>query len=364
VAGHSLPLLIFAQSARLLAQSAIQAGFTVWVSDCFLDTDTPGHRKCKLPQFRSANLTQIQQKLLLLTQSEPCYLVYGSGIELIPELLSKLPKNITLLGNDIESVNICNNPVAFFKLLIKLRLNFPDTFFEKPLHTDKSFLSKPLISIGGISIEVTQPNKHYVDNYYQQFIKGVSGSALFVSANNDFRALSFNKQLHSKDSFLLTGIEAPFILSDKNTQIVSSAISKLTEALQLKGLNSLDFIVDEYDNLFFLELNPRPSASMALIESDQCNPIKIHFDACQKGLLPNKQTFNSNHKGFYYFFPSKKVTINENIQWPNLCFDIPAAGTVIEQNNPVCSYLIQSDSSNRLQQLVSSYQSRLNELFD
>jgi len=364
VAEHSLPLLIFAQSARLLAQSAIQVGFTTWVADCFLDTDTPGHRKCKLPHFSSANLVQIQQQLLLLTKSEPCYLIYGSGIELIPALLSNLPNNITVLGNEIEIIDLCNKPITFFTLLKKLRLNFPDTFFGKPPNTNKTFLSKPDQSIGGISIEICQANKHYEGNYYQQFIKGISGSALFVSTTTDFTILSFNKQYHSKENFLLTGIEAPLTLSDSNAQIVSTAIAKLTQALQLKGLNSLDFIVDEHDNLYFLELNPRPSASMALITPDQLNPINIHFDACQRSLLPIKQTTNPSYKGFYYFYSPNKVTINTNTQWPSLCSDIPAAGTVIEKNNPVCSYLIQTDSAESLQQLVISYQSQLNQLFE
>ncbi len=361
---HQLPLLIFAQSARLLAQSAIHAGYTVWVADCFLDEDSPAERKCKLPDLSSSPLTLIKQKLIDLTNNEPCYLVYGSGIEYCSELLTDLPENILLIGNNFASFEQCNKPYLFFNLLNKLKLNYPETSFELPAQTSKEWLAKPIISLGGQAIEMYKQHAIRPNYYYQQHIVGLSGSALFLASRSEIEIISINKQLHREESFLLTGIETPLKISDHNLHIVQTAISSITKEVNLTGLNSIDFIIDEHDTLFFLELNPRPSASMALTNNDEVNLVNAHIAATENTPLSKYGSTSSRYRGFYYLFSTKPIVIPVDIEWPNYCSDIPAPGTLIQENQPICSFFVETTDTENCQTCRVQYENEVRNLFD
>jgi hypothetical protein len=99
------PLLIVAQSGQFLAQSATQAGYSAWVADCFGDTDTlaVSERWQKLDDLHSLSLASFLSTLEALTQGEPCYLIYGSGIEHCYEFINHLPKHIEILGNHTKT---------------------------------------------------------------------------------------------------------------------------------------------------------------------------------------------------------------------------------------------------------------------
>ncbi len=359
---HRLPVLIFAQSARLLAQSATHAGYTVWVADCFLDVDTPADRKCKLPDLAPANISELQKILTELTTGEPCNLIYGSGIEYCSELLTALPANIRLIGNNLASLNHCNNPQLFFYLLKKLQISHPKTVFNHSVDTHENWLVKQTISLGGQAIKAHKNNDHGGDCYLQQYITGVSASALFLSTDNKIEILSINKQHQSHDSFLLAGIETPLTISQANLSLLKSIIYKLSRAIELQGLNSIDFIIDQQDKLFVLEVNPRPSASMALMRSDELNLIEAHIKACQNNML---STINKtpSYRGFYYLYSNKNLTIPADIKWPDYCSDMPTPGTVIENEQPICSFFVETNTAENCQRLRKQYEKQITNLF-
>ena len=67
---QSKPVLILAQSGRFLAQSASQAGYRVWVADCFGDIDTlvASERWQGLPKLASLTCKQFLTVLQSLTK--------------------------------------------------------------------------------------------------------------------------------------------------------------------------------------------------------------------------------------------------------------------------------------------------------
>lgn len=362
---NQLPLLIFAQSARLLAQSATHAGYTVWVADCFLDVDTPADRKIKLPDLVSTPTTQIIESLVSLTQNQPCNLIYGSGIEYCPELLTFLPNTITVVGNTQTSLSICNSPKLFFQLLKKLDLPFPKTQFERPENNSMAWINKPMQHLGGQGIQAYSGNNASDNSYYQEKIQGQPASALFLASNNEFELLSINKQLITADSFLLAGIEAPFKLSEHNLIQLKSAINALQDSLNLKGFNSIDFIVDKSDKLFILEVNPRPSASMALINETEINLCDVQISSCLDNRLPIINNISSDvYSVFYYVYSPRNITVPANIVWPDFCSDIPHNNTFIEQGQPICSFFINASNATQVNRLRREYEQTILNLFN
>jgi predicted ATP-grasp superfamily ATP-dependent carboligase len=360
-----LPLLIFAQSARLLAQSAIQAGHTVWVADCFLDVDTVADRKCLLPPLATVSTRQVRQLLVELTQGEDCLLIYGSGIEFYPQLLSMLPKHISICGNSAQAVSVCNSPELFFKLLTQLKIIYPNSYFEQPKQLSEEYLVKPKISLGGRVIEDYHQQTLNKNHFLQQKVIGQAGSVLFIASSSGVKILSINKQITAENSYLLTGIEAPFQLSTTNQIKLKSSLLAINRSINLRGINSLDFMIDERDTLFILELNPRPSASMALIHHDQKQQlIDMHIQASMHDLLIDGDYFPVKHySAFYYLFAPKRIYITPDIDWPEYCADIPPAGTIIEKKQPLCSIIIRTNNEKEGLKLRRKYEQKILALF-
>ncbi|MFT7414669.1 MAG: putative ATP-grasp superfamily ATP-dependent carboligase, partial [Methylophagaceae bacterium] len=122
-----IPILIFAQSGRFLAQSATQAGYTVWVADCYGDSDLliVAERWQSLPLFTELTHDSILATLSELTGGEPCILICGGGIELCYHLLHPLPANIQLIGNTPDTIHIIKTPALFFDVLNQHAIGYP-----------------------------------------------------------------------------------------------------------------------------------------------------------------------------------------------------------------------------------------------
>ena len=127
-----VPVLIFAQSGRYLAQSATQAGHTVWVADCFGDVDTLdiAERWKKLPPLHTLNNTHLLELLTTFANGQDCLLVCAGGIEKYFPILSQLPTNIKCIGNNSDTIKKIKTPQLFFSLLTRLAYPTPSHNFS------------------------------------------------------------------------------------------------------------------------------------------------------------------------------------------------------------------------------------------
>ena len=114
-------LLIAAISGRALAASAIRAGLTPLVADFFADADTRAlaHscRKLKGDIGRGIRWQSLGHTLETLAEAAPSPilgLVYGSGFEDRPRLLTQIAERWPLLGNDAATVERIKAPESFF----------------------------------------------------------------------------------------------------------------------------------------------------------------------------------------------------------------------------------------------------------
>lgn len=267
-------------------------------------------------------------------------LICGSGIEIFSPLLSQLPKNITYIGNTIDTIGKIKNPQQFFSLLSQHNLPYPITSFIPP-KTDKNWLFKKELGFGGSHIIPLDHRSSDKDGYFQHCIIGESGSVLFFSNGQNSQLVSINKQTvcnHKTTPFQLAAIETPFAISSKNLQLLQTAINIISQETNLRGLNSLDFIIDDNDQLFILEINPRPSASCELVNDELL--FVHHLKACL-GTLPKRTWTTSAHSaGLYYLYAPQTLTVPSNMDWPQQSHDLPSAGTLIERHQPICTLII------------------------
>ncbi len=347
---NELPLLIVAQSARFLAQSAQQAGRRVWVADCFNDVDTIlcAERIQRLPQLDKLTVTNWLDRLRELSQGTACQLVYGGGFEHHPTLLDALPKQIQLLGNTPKTLRQITQPHSFFTMLTNLSLPFPEISWQPPEKKD-GWLFKPYESLGGINIFpahsplISTVNK----GYFQRKLTGTSGSALFLADGAQTQLIGLNRQWCApapQAPFRLGAIEPLPNINDSHIAKINAAIMLITQSTGLVGLNSLDFIISDSGALHFLEINPRPSASAELYDN-KGSLLTAHLSACQQTEEPKLIYNQHNIRQLSYLFAAEKsMRIPKNMQWPTACHDIPAGNTEIAAHQPICTLLLSGQS--------------------
>ncbi|PHS71407.1 MAG: hypothetical protein COB23_00040 [Methylophaga sp.] len=362
---QKLPVLIFAQCGRFLAQSATQAGYTVWVVDCFGDQDTltVTDRWQKIPPLKQLDQQNILNTLLEITRGQKCNLVCGGGIESHYPFLTQLPDNIHLLGNSPKTIHTVKTPRLFFELLSRFDIAYPPTQLSPPDNT-KNWLAKSASGLGGSHIQYLATHFQPIDHYFQAHILGLSGSAIFLANGQHAIVLSINQQkslpTNKHASFTLWSIETPWAIAEQHQRQLEQAVSKIVVEAQLIGLNSIDFIISEKNELLILEINPRPSASTELIQAE-LPLIQHHINACQ-GRLPEKVINQFIIKSsLRYIFTSDDVIIPNGMHWPSGCHDLPAANTSIKKGDPICTSIIQATDFQQADQQHDAIENKINQ---
>ena len=349
----NLPVLILAQSGRFLAQSATQAGYSAWVADCFGDQDTLdiAERWQQTPPFSKLTLAIFLKTLLELTQGEPCILIAGSGVELYYPLLNNLPDNIQLVGNSVQTIKQIKTPPLFFKLLDQLAIPYPHSQFKQPKDS-KDYLIKSASGLGGEHIQNLGNATATSDCYFQRLVAGESGSILILANGKSAKVISLNQQFIAPSSnapFRLGSIETPWKISNAHRQELEQAANKITAEIELLGLNSIDFIISENNELLLLEVNPRPSASAELI-SKEIPLFQYHINA-SLGDLPTTPVVQSNIKAsLHYFYADDNYTVPTDMNWSEECCDLPQSGSTIKKGQPICTIIAQRGKVKNIKQ--------------
>lgn len=340
-------LLLLAQSARMLAQSAHRAGLNTSTIDYFADADIRRYasRALALPP-ESNEMQWLEAAELLAPKGEGNGFIYGSGIDTRPRLVEALAQGRILFGNPPSILKQVNEPRRFFDLLAELGIPHPETRFSPPQNLE-GWLVKPSCGEGGKGVGFAAKNRPATTaGYYQRHVQGEALSVLFLANGKQARVLGFNTQWTASHDpsqpFLFAGAVNRARLSDAQRSKLETYVESLSSALGLVGLNSLDFIL-EGDKTWVIELNPRPSATMALYDEDFAEGLlQAHIEAC-RGRLPPIVGRPSPVRAFRYVFAPQTIRPKESYRWPDCCADIPPPGTEIATGQPLCSLMAQGD---------------------
>jgi predicted ATP-grasp superfamily ATP-dependent carboligase len=322
-------VLIVANSGRMLAAEVRSAGYKPLVIDLFADQDTEAIAE-QLWQVEDLSLVRVQKSVeSLLLAFKVQWIIYGSGLENHPETLEYLAACSAVMGNDFSVIQRLHAKKTFFKQIDALDIPYPKVQFYPPSNK-AGWLIKPVHHAGGLGIRYCDrvAGEH---EYYQKFCPGEVGSVLFCADGERFDVIGFHRQWTlAEDDFTFAGIIKETRFPEELQGTVHNWLDKLVRFYHLKGLASLDFICN--GECFFLEINPRPPASMMLY------PELDLFSAHRTGRLMATAE-QKTIRALQIVYAKEACIIPLGIKWPQWSYDKPKCKTRIQIGEPICSIM-------------------------
>lgn len=349
---HNTPIkkniILIGASVRALAFSCLRAGLEPWCLDCFADYDLV--EQCQAQLLKTG---YPESALHLLAQAPMGPVLYTGGLENYPQFLEQVQELLPIAGITGASLKKCRDVADWSEFLGRKGLRVPKVLPSGvPPLKQLLWLAKPEKSGGGKGIFKSQTAAE-PGYFLQEFIKGQSKSAIFCFGMEGPRLLGTSLQippqewLHSTQ-FQYSGNIGPLEPCLKEKQELEQIAHHLTEYCQPKGLLNLDYILAG-DRVVPLEINPRYSASMELIEYSTgqsliCQHLEAsgwhHLATHESPTLPQSMLLLG--KAIYYspapfkFPASFKGYSQKKDCWQIPEFaDIPHPNQKIEANQPV-----------------------------
>ena len=362
-------VLIAALSGRSLAQSARRAGYTPLVADCFGDEDTrtlaADSRRLRGALRRGFRVPELVEALDEMTQNAKdnvIGLILGPGFEDSVDVVAELQTRFTLLGCPAESIAQSKDPERFFGLLGELGIVHPQTS-QKPPENSDGWISKRVGGCGGRHIRrLSEPATARPGRYFQEEISGDNLSALAIVGEAG-SAFGFSQSWNApfgREPFRYGGsVSADGLEEDLEARLVDTCLA-LIEPLGLLGLVSFDFIVTA-DEAFLVEVNPRPGASLDVLDDAHGTLFAAHVAACRGedfiDLL--SQSWRPSPRAAAYVYADRGPLTVAGTEWPEWVSDRPAAGAEIETGGPVAT--VHAEAATPLQAAEKCHQ-RITEL--
>ncbi len=352
----SRPLLIIAQSARMLAQSIGRGGWQPIALDLFADLDTRAACRAwyRVPsrdgRFDPEALVEAIQTVL--TEHRPQAWLYGSGFDTFSDLIGWLSGRCPLFGNGAQAARLCTRPQEFFPLLDRLAIPYPEISWTAPSVVYGRGESGWLVKRGGEGGRgVSIYRGECSGGYYQRRLFGPVYTLVFLAGAGRVWWYGFNTlyqaDYNARCPFLFAGaINRAYLPAAVAEEVIDYA-RRLSRALDLRGLNGLDFMLDgEVPKV--LELNPRPGAALGLWDTAwplglMAAQVRVCRGEKVEGFMPVPV------KGFKIVFARHETRIPRRWRWPAWCADLTPPGTMVAARVPVCSVTASGSSVARVE---------------
>jgi predicted ATP-grasp superfamily ATP-dependent carboligase len=355
-----MKVLVMGVSVRALSESAVASGYNIVGLDAFGDWDLQTMCECYSlrrdfhDRFSALSLYKASRGLSFDG------VVYTANLENYPDIVGRLAKNSLVLGNSKEVLMRVRHWPSLYSTLKKEGFRSPITFYEleeRPMDLAAKWLVKPVRGGGGHQMSFWRAGKKLRQGLMlQEYLTGMSCSASFISNGVEAVVIGITEQLTGLPEFggrefIYCGNILPLICVEDyedNSQIlvqVQRIATLLTREFGLVGVNGMDFIIND-GQVCLLEVNPRYSSSMELIERAHHLPIfDLHMRAISKGELPDfdiaKKTVNPERfygKAILYAdkdgqAPKTETWIERDIR------DIPHPGEKLSRSKPICTVL-------------------------
>jgi len=240
----------------------------------------------------------------------------------------------------------------------------PETILPRDgrrLDDKRRWLKKPLRSGGGHGVAFYQGDKFAGHQFMlQEYIPGRPCSASFVANGRACVLLGISEQLvgmHQFGSydFRYCGNILPIRAASDSGALAAvleqaeQLAAHVTHRYGLVGVNGIDFILQDRQ-VWPIEINPRYSASMELIEQAYDLPVfDLHARAVLEGELPDfdlrAEISDRAFFGKAILYAEKAAVAPDTSRWRSRGIrDIPATGERLLRNGPVCTILANKGS--------------------
>jgi uncharacterized protein len=336
-------ILIVAISARALASSARRGGYRPLVSDMFGDQDTlnaaHAHRRLLGDLASGIDEQALIPTLEILSEvHDPLGVVYGTGFEDRPRLLDRLAKHWRVLGNDAAVVAKAKNPELLSSLCADFDVPFPEISLSKPRKLD-GWLVKRKGGAGGTHIRSASHSSQIRGQfYYQRKVCGTPVAAAFLADGKRATILGYSAQWSSPtpaQPYRYGGAVRPAQLAPRMSALLSAVVHRITGAISLVGLNSMDFLVD-HERFCLMEINPRPGATLDIFETANNSLFAQHVAACSGGRVGDLH-HPKGATAAEIVYAQHDIPSVPALDWPHWTTDRPLAGSTIKADEPVCT---------------------------
>ena len=196
-----------------------------------------------------------------------------------------MERGVKLIGTDCDAIERAENRDSFEKILVELGIPQPQgravTNIEEGVATAAEIgypvLVRPSFVLGGRAMEIVA-NEEMLRRYLKSAVeidvdkpvlvdKYIQGKEVEVDAICDGRdvfvpgimELVERTGVHSGDSI---SVYPPFSISNKVKGIILQYAKKLGLGIGIVGLYNIQFIVDQNDKVYIIEVNPRSSRTV------------------------------------------------------------------------------------------------------
>jgi predicted ATP-grasp superfamily ATP-dependent carboligase len=340
---------------RMLAELAVRAGYPVMALDYFGDADLGVlcPRRSLLRDYGLPySVTELVNAAGDLAASA---VVYSANLENYPAEVARLSQGRRLLGNSPETLALVRDPARLAAALHARGFAFPETIMagtsERP-NLARSWLWKPLNSGGGRGVRLWRNGHVPEEGILQERLAGMVGSAAFVANGREAVLLGVTEQLVGQPAFGASGfhycgnLAPPRLPPDELAALLAEAwaiVSHLSQTFGLWGVNGLDFIW-QAGRVWTLEVNPRPSASLELL--DLAYGLRVFAAHVQSfnGHLPHfgleQALANGSAAGKAIVYAPHAVNVGDTSDWAAEGIrDIPHPYEQIRRRQPICTLL-------------------------
>ena len=350
-------VLIAGVATRGLAESAARAGYEVVAVDGFgdLDLHIQAHAVLMARDARGRFSTRLVAQAARRVSCDA--VAYVAPLENHPGAVRALARGSDLWGNPPAVLRSARDPLRFTASLVARGILPPNVYTGRhrtppPLPPPGGrWIVKPLASGGGHGITRWRGGTRLPPGtYLQERIIGTPGSVVFAADGARTAPLGLTRMLVGDRAFGASGFRycGSILVSradafDEGFEGLAADIaSRVTDAFRLRGVNGVDF-VERGDLPYPIELNPRYTASMELVERAYGLSIfEIHARAC-RGELPAFDLAAARASGWAVgkaiVYARHDVTTGDTQPWleDEHLRDIPHPGERIPRGRPVCT---------------------------
>jgi predicted ATP-grasp superfamily ATP-dependent carboligase len=336
-------ILIAADSGRALATAAWRAGYRPLVADFFDDSDTRGlcaaNRLIAGGLDTGFNAENLIAALEALAKGEPpCCLVYGGGFEDRAGLLEVLGRRWTLFGNPPAVVRSVKDPVRLAELCAVLNIPHPKISARMP-RDRRHWLVKSAGGSGGSHVAPAGAFRAEGEKiYFQRIAAGKPVSILFLGDGAKARVVGLSRQWAAPapgEPFRFGGSLRPAGLSPGLETQLRRAAEAITAACGLRGLNSIDFLVEDSDYTL-IEVNPRPGATLDIFEDHRGSLFQAHMESC-RGRLPRRPLEFAGAAAAGIAYARREISSLPEFAWPNWASDRQKPRSALRPYDPLCT---------------------------
>jgi predicted ATP-grasp superfamily ATP-dependent carboligase len=347
----------------MLAELAMRDGRPVVALDLFGDLDL---RRSGARVMSRPSLTALVDAALTL---RPGAVVYGASFENHPALVGRLAERHALLGNAPDTLRAVRDPQRLAAALRDAGHPVPRTVTAAPAHRSGRWLRKPLRGGGGTRVRAWRGGALPAGTIVQQRIDGVACSAAAVGDGVDAVVLGVSEQLVGRRAFGVRGyrwcgnLAPPRVPTTPLLEQARAICSCLASAFALRGLFGVDLVWDG-ERAWTIEVNPRPTASLEVIEAAHgVDVFDAHLRGCA-GELPDIEAARAGAAGKAVLFATEDVVVGDSERWlARGVRDVPHPGERIAAGRPICTLVAAEATPNavlaRLEERAAAVRSDL-----